>query len=285
MNGLYKKIFISLIIIFALWISACGKGKHNGSIGSSNGSGIQYTILYTSQNLSGHSVAAECNPGGGTNCPCSAQDVAIVSYAKYGEVTSNIREVNTYVNAIGYKKFIETFPNDEPVTLGTYKYTGKVKLLVLPAPNPSQWENSQAVHMMIQLWDGRNGLFESNKTTMEGAIYWELNPWAADYGQIFVYVKPVVLFNTGITLTPDTNWHTFELIVDFVNQKYVSITIDGQTVNLSNSKLAQVLYPTWSDSVALGITTESMAAWPQFNWSSIFTWTTRFKDLEFSLVR
>jgi parallel beta-helix repeat protein len=64
---------------------------------------------YASHNLSGHSVAAECNPGGGTNCPCSDEDVSIASYDCYGEVTSNVRGIHTYVNAIGYQKVRRDF--------------------------------------------------------------------------------------------------------------------------------------------------------------------------------
>ena len=137
--------------------------------------------IYTSQNLVDFEPFAECNPGGETNCPCSEEDVRIESFENYGEVTSNVLKVNTYVNAIGHKKFIEIFPNGAPIILGVYKYTGRVKLPVIPSPDVNQSENPQSVHMMIQLWDGRNAFFPSNKTTLEGAIYWDLNPWIANY--------------------------------------------------------------------------------------------------------
>jgi|GEM_PF-1855041 len=245
----------------------------------------EYKVIYTSQNLSGHSVAAECNPGGGTSCPCFDEDVALVSFASHGEVTSNVREVNTYVNAIGYKKFVETFPNGEAIKLGVYKYTGQVRLPILPAPDVSQQENPDAVHMMIQLWDGRNELYESNKTTLEATIFWSLNPWLPDYGSIKVYNKPLDLVDVGITVTPDTDWHAFELVADLAKQKYVSITIDDATKCLSHLELAQVTKPSWGDEVSLAITTESLASWPQANCSDIFTWTTHFRDLEFKMLR
>jgi hypothetical protein len=142
-------------------------------------------------------------------------------------------------------------------------------------------ENPQAAHMMIQLWDGRNALYQSDKVSLEGAIYWNLNPWTSDYGNIKVYVEPLNLVETGITLSPDTKWHTFELVVDLANQIYVSISIDEETRDLSHLQLAQVHQPDWGDEVALLITTESLAAWSGETCPTIFTWATRFKDLEF----
>ncbi len=244
-------------------------------------------VLYTSQNLSGHLVFAECNPGGATSCACSADDVSIASFEDYGVVISNVHEVPTYVNAIGYKKFVEVFPDGDPVTSGVYKYRGQVRLPVLPAPDVNQSENSQAVHLMMQLWDGRNALFQSNKTTLEGAIYWDLNPWSSPDGTIKVYTTNPVdnsleLFDTGISLPPDTAWHTFELVVDFVNQRYVSVMVDGKVTDLSSIELAKVYQPDWGEDVSLSITTESMAASPQADCTPIFTWKTQFKDAELS---
>jgi hypothetical protein len=240
-----------------------------------------YATLYSSSNLSGHSVSAECNPGGVSSCPCSTLDVSITPLGGFGEVTSNPRKIGTYVNAIGHKKFIETLPNGEAIILGVYSYAGQVSLPVLPAPNVNQLENPQAVHMMIQFWDGRDALFPSNRATREGVIYWDLNPWTLDYGKIKVYINPIKLVDTGITIAPDLNWHTFEISVDLTNQRYVSITVDGQTRDLRQHELARVPQPSWGTEVALIITTESMASWPGDGCPYAFTWSTRFRNLEF----
>jgi len=242
----------------------------------------QGEVIYVSSNLSGHSVAAECNPGGVSQCPCSEMDVGLATFEEHGEVTSNVREVHTYVNAIGYKKFTETFPNGDSIALDTYRYTGQFSLPGLPAQDPYQRENPEAAHMMIQLWDGRNALFQSNKTTLEGTIFWALNPWAVDYGHIKVYTSPLQLINTGIIVPPDTQWHSFELIVDLANQKYVSIAVDGDSKDLSNTPLAQVYHPDWGDDVSFVITTESLASWPHDGCLYIFKWTMRFKNLALS---
>ncbi|MEK7686078.1 MAG: hypothetical protein AAB466_11710 [Verrucomicrobiota bacterium] len=241
--------------------------------------------LYTSQNLAGHAVAAECNPGGGTGCPCSEADVAVVPRADYGEVISNVRQTNTWVNAIGFKKFIEVFRDNSPVTLGQYRYGARVRLPVVPKASTAQRQNPQAIHLMIQLWDGRNALWTANKQTLEGAVYWNLNPWTTDYGRIKVYTHPLALADIGLMLTPDTNWHRFSLTVDFAARRYISVNIDDEAAEVGNVALAQVAQPGWGNEVALSLTTESMAAWPQANCAQVFTWATHFSDLSFSLVR
>lgn len=275
----YCKNILFLIFLISsafLSFSITGCGNDNNHV-------PKYDLIYTSSNLSGHSVVAECNPGGSTSCICSDDDVDIASFENYGEVTSNVLETNTFVNAIGYKKFEETFPNGNPIKLGSYKYMGEFMLPVNPYPDPNQKENPQSVHMMIQLWDGRNHLYQSDKNTLEGSIYWDLNPWDTNnYGKIKVYTTTdhLELFDTNIVIIPDTEWHTFELVVDLCNKKYISITIDGEAKDLSTIDLAQVFQPSWGDDVSLIITTESMAAWPQMDCSDIYTWTTRFRDLK-----
>lgn len=245
-------------------------------------------LLYESVNLAGHAVSPECFP---VTCPdpqpvCDADDVGITSEADHGTVISNVvPEQGVFVNAIGYKNFIEVFPDGTPIVLGTYKYTGVVKLLATPKPDINQVDNPENVHMMIQLYDGRNALWTPDKRTLEGTIYWDLNPWTDDgqAGTLKIYIdsQPDPM-NTGKTLLPDRNEHTFELIVDFANKKYVSMTVDGTTTDLSMYGLHQRTHADWENHVALSITTESEAANPQNETGcSTFRWETAFKNLQF----
>jgi hypothetical protein len=238
--------------------------------------------IYYSTNLAGHTLAPECNPGGGASCPCSADDIALVTNtAAYGTVISNVRQTNTWVNAIGYKKFVESFPNGKPIRLDQYRYCARVRLPTLPQPNTAQVQNPQTVHLMIQLWDGRNALWNANSNTLEAAVTWELNPWAGDYGHVKVYTYPTTLADTGIVIPPDTAWHQFSLTVDLVNSRYLSLNVDTQAVDLSSMSLAQVHHADWDTSVALNLTTESMACWPQADCSNIFSWSTEFQNMSF----
>ena len=244
------------------------------------------TIIYNSSNMQGHSVFAECNPGNTSNCYCTQEEAKIMSYSNYGSVIANPNQIGTYVNAIGYKKFTETYPNGQPITLGKIRYRGFFRLPLLPEPEIAQKENPQAVHFMIQFWDGRDSLMHTNQTTREGTIYWGLNPWDWDqYGKIKIYVNPLYLIETGIHLTPDIEWHEFELTIDLENQTYVSIRIDTQSKSLFSYELAQVEHPDWGSDLSLSITTESMASWPGESCDLIFTWTTEFKDLTVELIK
>lgn len=247
-----------------------------------------YEIIYESTNLSGHVAFVEGNPGGGTQCSYAADDAAIISYPGYGEVISNPNLRNCWVNAIGAKKFWNQFPGGKNIVLGTYKYSGEFRLPLLPAPNINQVENSEAVHFMIQLFDGPDTLLEADNYSLEFSILWKLNPWTDDYGKMFVYTgvsdniyNPPAVFETRIRLEPDTEWHSFEMIVDYKTHKWVSITIDGVKEDLSDVDGAKVKHDDWGDDFFLCITTESQSTWPQANCEFIFSWTTQFRNLEF----
>lgn len=241
----------------------------------------EQSLIYNSENLSGHSIFAECNPGGDSNCVCSQDDAQIHSYSDYGAVISNPSLRNTYVNSIGYKKFTDYFPDRSSIKLGMYRYTGLVRLPETPKADINQLINPQAVHFMIQFWDGRNQLGDFNKWTREGVIYWDLNPWEEDYGKIKIYSNSLELIDTGIKIFPDTNWHQFDLTIDLTTQKYISISIDNFQVDLSEFNLARVYHPEWGSDLMISITTESMATWPGEACVYPFTWTTQFKDLFF----
>jgi hypothetical protein len=89
------------------------------------------------------------------------------------------------------------------------------------------------------------------------------------------------LVDTGLYLQPDTQWHRFSLVINLNTQKYVSISIDDQSLSLSDTGLAQVYHADWGTDLSIGLTTESMAAWPQTECNYIFKWTTQFRNLIF----
>jgi hypothetical protein len=273
-------VFAICFLIFSIQLIIGGIDISQKTVEQENG----YKIIYTSKNLTGHQVIGECNPGGGSNCSCDeVNDVLLESFEDFGQVTSNPRENYTNVNAIGYKKFTDIFPDGTSIKLGYYKYRAQFKISQLPAPNIYQKENPEAVQLMIQLWDGRDHLYESNKNTLEATILWYLNPWDMNsYGKIQFYTNPLILRDTGIELTPDTLWHELELVVDLTTQSYRSLKIDTMELDLTDYKLAIVSHPEWDDDVSFIITTESLATWPQYYCSYVFKWSTQFKDLELS---
>ncbi len=240
-----------------------------------------FQTIYESLNLSGHTVVPECNPGGTTACPCISRDVALISYQEYGEVISNLRRRRTYVTAIGMKKFVETDTRGDSLSPGIYRYSGEFRLPVIPAPDINQTYNPQAVHLMIQFWDGRDKFFNADDSTFEGTLYWDLNPWTPDLGKVKIYVSPCDLIETGMLLPIDADWHRFELVVNLKTKSYVSLAIDDQNRTLDSLRLARVFHPDWTEDISLTITTESLAAHPGDNCDNVFSWRTHFKALKF----
>jgi len=247
--------------------------------------GTNWNVLYATTNLAGHALSYESNPGTTGGPPCSLSDVSLSVFADYGTVTANANRTNIFVNAIGYRKFIETYTNGQAVSLGIYRYRGSLRLPAVPAPSVVQTQNAQTVQMMIQVWDGREKLWDSNSNALEATMYWDLNPWNADFGKVKIYTMntgALALVNTGITVPPDTNWHTFELVADFSNRTFISAGMDGIVVNLSAVSIAQVTHTDWSTNVAISMTAESMNTWPGASFDYVFWWTTEFRGLDFA---
>lgn len=233
--------------------------------------------------LQGYGVSTECNPGGHTTYPCGTSDVKIANSADgtCSEVTANPRGIVTFVNAIGNRHFQDHTPDGAGIQLKTYKYVYAVRLPRVPTTGSLPWVGEQ-VHQMIQFWDGNGVLWNSGKHTLEAAIYWKLNPWDADYGKILVYTMNAQgglgTIDSGITLTPDTNWHTFELRADLANRVYAGLAVDGHWNPLTNVPMAQVYHPDWGTDLSLILTAESENAYPGQSGTTVTQWTTQFKD-------
>jgi hypothetical protein len=264
-----KKLKVVLLFALTLVIPLiCGT-----SIFAATGQEVYH---YYSSNLSGHTVTPE-QVGSGQ---VYQSDVSIASYSGYGTVGANVQQrAGCYVNAIGNKKFTDTFPDGVNIHLAIYKYKYQIQLPVVPSK--SSLQVPQATHLMMQYWDGSNKTWQANKNTLEATIYWLLNPWDPNYGYLYLYTGPgLQLTNTGVKVTPDTNWHTFELIADFSTKKYCSMSIDGVYHDLSSYTVSNVYQPTWGSDLSFLISTESMNCYPGQN--QAFFWFTNFKELNFS---
>ena len=248
---------------------------------------VSATEIYRSINLAGHSVFPECNPGGTLACHCSEDDVGIESFEAYGEVTSNVRGRSLYVNAIGGKQFVDRFSDEHPFALGTYRYTYQFRLKEIPRPDANQTQNGDAMHQMIQFWDGRNEVWDNTeKQSLEAAIYWDLNPWGSDFGRFRVYTSAeppanLRLESTEAFLQPDLEWHTLELVADLEARRYVSLSLDGEVFDLSTIPILELPHPDWGADLTWTLTTESMATYPNACNSSVFQWTIQFRNVLF----
>ena len=227
-------------------------------------------------------VAAECDPGGGA-FTCAPGDVSIANgsdgTSSYSEVTANPRGIVTYVNAIGNIKFQDSTPDGQPIALTTYQYVYAIRLPRIPTTTSAPWIGEQ-VHEMIQFWDGSNRLWSANKHTLEAALFWKLNPWDPNYGKIFVYTTSggqLSAYDTGVVLTPDTNWHVFDIRADLANRVYAGMNVDsGNWRPLTNLPLAQIYHQDWGSDVSLNLTAESENCYP--GQQNVTQWTTQFRD-------
>jgi hypothetical protein len=260
-----------------------------GVTGPARGGGCWETI-YVSTNLTNHAVSVECSPGDPTtNCPCSTADVQLAVFEDHGEVTANINQSNFFVNAIGYKRFQDVWPDGKPLSMDILKYSGEIRLPVPPLPTVAQTQNAETAQMMLQLWDGSNRMWEANHTALEATIFWDLNPWrSATFGNIKVYTSTtgsLSLVETGLSLPVDTNWHSLEFTVDFIGGKFVSVVADGVRANVSTIDVARVYRPTWGNEVLYHITQESCSTYPGPGYSNIFWWATEYRNLRLARLR
>lgn len=238
--------------------------------------------------LTGYGVSTECNPGGTTNFPCGASDVAIStgsdSTGSFTQVTANPRGITTFVNAIGNIHLTNTTPDGQPIQLKTYRYVLAFRLPRIPTTTSQPWIGEQ-LHEMVQFWDGSNKLWNANKHTLEAAVFWKLNPWDPNHGKVMVYTTnssgALTAVDTGFTLPVDTNWHYFEINADLRNRVWAGIGLDGTQWNpLTNLPLAQIYHPDWGNELSLILTAESENAFPGSSNPIVTQWTTDFKDVK-----
>lgn len=230
-------------------------------------------------------VDSECNPGNGTSCTCDPQtDVSLVNHNDFMEVIANPNGKNTWVNAIADLKR-PVLPGNAPLQPAKLLYSGQFKIPNIPAMDVSQKNNAQADHFMIQMYDGKNQFGWGNKITMEASFYWQLNPWAAKYGHFFVYIPNHQLVDTGINLPPDSNWHNFEIVADFVNRKWITVQVDDQTADVSTQPLALISHPDWGNEQLVIITVEAEPAWPKATCIYANSWNIYFKNTDFQIAQ
>lgn len=248
-----------------------------------------WEALYTSANLTNHLISAEPWPGD-PNPPTSpvitTADVKLAVYDGYAEVIANPRLTNVFVNAIAAQRFMDTFPDGSPIELDVFRYGCWFRCLAVPTTDIAQTQNGQNAHMMIQMWDGANRVWQADKVALESTVMWSLSAWETNtYGKLLLYTTttgPLELVDTGLTLPVDTNWHNVEFVADFVNRKFVSICADGVWADIGAVGIARLLRADWGSELLYHITQESSSLYPGPGYSNIFAWTMQYRDIAFS---
>jgi hypothetical protein len=246
-----------------------------------------WTNIYTQYGpLTAYSLTFEPNPGISGPYPTTPtqKDVLMQTTTADGQscsaVTANDLWDYTYVNALAYYKMITNTPDGQPIRLKTYRYIFAIQLPRVPSPNQSDPYNAQSAEMSIQFWDGSNTLWQANKRQVEATVYWDLNPWDSHYGEFYVYTANLQLYDTGIHVTPDTNWHVIDLRADLANRIYAGMSVDTRWAPLTNLSLLLRSHPDWGGGVSLSLTAESMNCYPGAQDTYNNQWTTDFKDVK-----
>lgn len=268
-----------LTTLAALLIGAC----------SPAGADQNWTKVYDHPGALAHyQLTLEANPGNNGHYPTTPDmsDVGMRNTVALGRpctaVTANVKPRNVYTNALAFYKLNTKTPDGKPIALTTYRYDFAVRLAHAPVAEQGPY-NGQSVEMSMQFWDGSNDLWKADKRQVEATIYWDMNPWDKTCGEIFVYTQGpgggLKLYDTGIYLKPDTNWHTFELRADLGRKLWTGITIDGRTNPLTNLPLLLRRHADWGPGVFLALTAESMNCYPGPEAKYVNQWTTDFADV------
>jgi hypothetical protein len=232
--------------------------------------------IYSSTNLAGHETFPECL-GDGIGCAaCNEGDAQLEVFASHGACTANPSGSNKFVNALCFKRFVDSFPDGADIGEGVYHYRVEFQLPSTPGPDAANPAIGEAVHVMLLLWGGASNLTGTPMHTQEATLFVRLNPWV-DAGAIYVYTDGLTLMPTGITIDLEADrWYVADVYVDFVADMF-SVAVDG--AGAGPYELASVHQPTWSpDEVAMLITTESENAFPGETCPNEFSWTTRFRN-------
>lgn len=252
----------------------------------------QRWTLVDAQNgpLTHYQLNLEPNPGVPGPYPTTPgmSDVAMKTVTAGGrlctEVTANTKPRNVYVNALPFDKYFTKTPDGQPIDLDTYRYRFAVRLAHVPKPERGPY-NYQSVEMSLQFWDGSNDIWQANKRQVEATIYWDLAPWDKNFGEIMVYTNSpdggLTLHDTGIHLTPDTKWHTFELTADLKRQVWDGIAIDNRSNPLTGLPLLLRSHPDWGPGVFLALTAEAMNCYPGPDAGYVNQCVVDFADMKF----
>jgi len=243
-----------------------------------------YKPLFYSPNLEGLSLNVECNPGGGTSCPCSIDDVALEILETYGEVISNVRLRHTWANALVGKKYQEAW-GDIPIHLTKMFLAFQTRMPTIPKPSTSQIFNAEQHDWNMTIYDGRNQFGRGSHRRIEASMFRKLNPWSPDgkRGKVFVATRNGNV-DSGLVIPIDKKWHNVLMIADFDKEHYVQLAVDDNFVDLSDVPLFEKYSYDWGNDIASWATIEAVSTWPQSNCQYIFAWKQQYKNFIFGLI-
>jgi hypothetical protein len=258
------------------------------SVEAATGSaGLVFRILnsetiFSSVDLSGMQMNLERNPDGGTSAeaPYLPLDGSLtITPGQMGTISANPAGRLVYVNTMVGPKFINKLPDGNAISRQTQWEVFDTRLPRLPLGR----NIPQSVNFVMFLYDGNNTFGQGAHRNLEACAEWVLNPWDPNYGKLMVLDRAGILVDTGLSIAPDTQWHHIEYCVNFRTEQYVSLSVDGKSVNFSGDRMYETLHPEWDKTIATFTTLEVTNGWPGDPAQYVCYWSQEFRNYVWGL--
>ena len=179
--------------------------------------------------------------------PVSMLDIETSHSETLSEVRANIRQRDVMAHNITYRR-----ERDELALDFVHSFTCEFRLPYMPSIENTE-ENGQTLEAGLFVWDGM-----VNKLDYGMAFQWGLNPYER-FGEVRSSIEGVsaAMWEPVGYLEPDTEWHTFTMIVDYPNQTTLlridDVTYTSYFVGFSKR---------WPAAISAGIQVEAISIYP-----------------------
>lgn len=180
--------------------------------------------------------------------PVSMQDIETLHNEGASEVRANIRMRDIMAHNITYRR-----ERDDRALEYTHLFSCEFRLPYLPSVANTE-ENAQTLEAGLFVWDGLLSRLDCGM-----AFQWGLNPYER-FGEVRSSIEGVsaAAWEPVGYLEPDTEWHTFTMMVNYPTQTTL-LQIDDVTYTSYF-----VSYPKrWPAAVSAGIQVEAISIYPR----------------------
>ncbi len=188
--------------------------------------------------------------------PASMQDIETRHDETLSEVRANIRQRNIMAHNITYRR--ENDAQAQQAMSFVHSFTCEFRLPYLPSVENTE-ENAQTLEAGLFVWDG-----VLTKLDYGMAFQWGLNPYEC-FGEVRSSIEGVsaAAWEPVGYLEPDTEWHTFTMIVDYLKMvehpdQATLLQIDGVTY----SSYFVGFPKRWPATISAGIQVEAISIYP-----------------------
>ncbi len=180
--------------------------------------------------------------------PASAADIKTINKTKRSIVKANIHNRRIMVHNITFHKIVDPTALTD-VQKATYKF--KVPYTISTANTDF---NGQTVEGGLFVWDG-----PTTELDYGLAFQWVINPWDPEYKNLFYWAGDSGWAPLGVSLEPNTKYHTIEYYLDIPNSE-AYLTING--IKLSQNVFSETTKEGFGASVDARFQAETISLFP-----------------------